>query len=296
MGRHGRPFNLFSLAISSVLLTSTNNPTVKHLAKMRDNRARRRAGRVLVDGWRETRRAIESGLTPIGVYVVDQTAEHSAGSAGAATDAMSESEQWVRGSCAATLCRVSENVMKKIAYGQSDRGVVAEFQTPQSELSDLNPPESGLVLVLDQIEKPGNIGAAFRCADAAGVDAIILTPASADRFNPNAIRSSLGAVFSVPSATADESVSRRWLSEKGYRLCTARVESSRPLWDCDLTGALAIIIGSEATGLGDNWQTDDRQAVDAVRIPMAGQVDSLNASVSAAVLLYEAQRQRQPYR
>jgi TrmH family RNA methyltransferase len=281
------------------LLTSTNNPTVKHLAKMRDNRARRRAGRILVDGWRETRRAIESGLHPIAVYVVDPTPQNptpqnSSGSSDAATDAKSESEQWVRESCRSTLCRVSEQVMQKIAYGQSDRGVVAEFQTPHGELSDLDPPKMGLVLVLDQIEKPGNIGAAFRCADAAGVDAIILTPSSADRFNPNAIRGSLGAVFCVPSATADESVARQWLIEKGYRLCAARVESSRPLWDCDLTGGLAIVIGSEARGLRDNWQTDENQTVEAIHIPMAGRVDSLNASVSAAVLLYEARRQRLP--
>ena len=97
----------------------------------------------------------------------------------------------------------------------------------------------------------------------------------------------------MPSATAHESDAKAWLAGHGYRVCAARVESSRPLWQADLTGRLAIIIGSEAHGLGDHWQSDDDVTVDAIRIPMAGHVDSLNASVSAAVLLYEAKRQRQ---
>ena len=277
----------FSLHRPQLLLTSTSNPTVKHLVKMRDNRARRRAGRVLVDGWRETQRAIESGLNPLGIYVV-------AGRGDAApTHPQSDAERFVTESEARALVNVSPTVMQKIAYGQSERGVVAEFAAPAWGLSELRLPDSGLVLVLDQIEKPGNIGAAFRCADAAGADAVILCPAAADRFNPNAIRNSLGAVFSLPSATADEPHAKAWLVEHGYRICAARVESSRPLWQADLTGRLALVIGSEAHGLGDHWQSDDDVTIDAIRIPMAGNIDSLNASVSAAVLLYEAQRQRQ---
>lgn len=257
---------------------------------MRDNRARRRANRILVDGWRETQRAIESGLVPIGVYVA--SAPGALPDDSMPDDAFSESQRWVRQSCEDVICQVSPVVMQKIAYGQSDRGVVAEFQSPKRDLSKLKTPESGLVLVLDRLEKPGNIGAAFRCADAAGAGAVILTPSTADRFNPNAIRSSLGAVFSVPSAAADEHEARDWLVERGYRLCAARVESSRAAWQTDLTGRVAIIIGSESKGLKDNWRSRDDAPVEAVRIPMAGKVDSLNASVSAAVLLYEAQRQR----
>lgn len=275
------------------LLTSTSNPTVKHLVKMRDNRARRRAERVLVDGWRETRRAIESGLRPLGVYVCGETDPPST------TDTDTEisdrqCREYVVGAARDALVSVSAKVMQKIAYGQSDRGVVAEFLAPDGGLGELSLPQSGLVLVLDQFEKPGNIGAAFRCADAASVDAVILSPSTADRFNPNAIRSSLGAVFTVPGASADEPEVRAWLLRQNYRICAARVESSRPLWQTDLTGPLAIVIGSEAHGLGDCWQGDDDCVIDAVRIPMAGAVDSLNASVSAAVILYEAARQRAP--
>jgi TrmH family RNA methyltransferase len=274
------------------LLTSTSNPTVKRLVKMRDNRVRRRSGRILVDGWRETIRAIESGLKPIGVYVTGDSILDSDPQADSELDADRATASAVLADVADALCRVSPAVMHKIAYGQSDRGVVAEFDAPRWGLAECDLPPSGLVLVLDQFEKPGNLGAAFRCADAAGADAVIVTPATADRFNPNAIRSSLGAVFTVRSAAADENEAKRWLAEHGYRLCAARVESSQPLWQCDLTGPLAIVIGSEANGLGAHWQSDADATVDAVRIPMGGTVDSLNASVSAAVLLYEASRQR----
>jgi TrmH family RNA methyltransferase len=151
--------------------------------------------------------------------------------------------------------------------------------------------------VLDGFEKPGNIGAAFRCADAAGVGAVILTPKSADPLNPNAIRGSLGTVFTLPFAVADESEARRWLAARRYRTFAARVESSKPLWECDFSGPTAIVIGNEAGGLGDHWSAatapgDVADDIHAVRIPMAGSVDSLNASASAAVLLFEARRQR----
>lgn len=265
------------------LLTSTNNPTVKHLVKMRDNRSRRRAGGVIVDGWRETSQAMRSGLHPQGVYVCDS---------GDGSGSRSDLERQVIDQAGGALVRVSEAVMHKIAYGQSARGVVAEFGEPDWQIDSIEPAPGGCILVLDRIEKPGNIGAAFRCADAAGVDAVLLTPATADRFNPNAIRSSLGAVFTVPSAVVDESQARQWLTDNGFKLCAARVESSRPLWETDLSGPVAIIVGSEAHGLGDHWQSDQRSPIQSVRIPMSGGVDSLNASVSAAVLLYEAARQR----
>ncbi|KAA5545580.1 RNA methyltransferase [Roseiconus nitratireducens] len=253
---------------------------------MRDNRARRRAGKMLVDGYRETRRAMESGLEPTGVYVLSEETRPTPGPQESAAD-----RDWVHRHAGAALQTVSAAVMQKIAYGQSARGVVAEFQAPGGDLSSLTLPSTPLILVLDQVEKPGNVGAAFRCADAAGVDAVILTPAESDRYNPNAIRSSLGAVFTVASAVADETDARRWLRAQGIPMFAARVESSRPLWATDLSGAAAIIVGSEALGLGDRWDGPQGD-VQGVHIPMAGQVDSLNVSVSAAVLLYEAARQR----
>lgn len=237
---------------------------------------------MLVDGWRETRCALESGLKPLGLYCMEETSE-----------LRSWEESDVRRRTAEIAVAVSAAVMQKISYGQSDRGVVAEFEMPPWGLDDLVLPECPLVLVLDQMEKPGNIGAAFRCADAAGVDAVILTPPSSDRFNPNAIRSSLGAIFTVPSAVTDERTAKTWLSANNVAVFAARVESSQPIWSTRFGSAAAIVIGSEANGLGQRWQSDEDVTVIGTRLPMSGTVDSLNASVSAALMLYEAKRQRE---
>ncbi len=270
--------------VTSVLLSSLTNPTVKHLVRMRDNRARRKAGRVMVDGWRETQQAIDGGLKPIGIYASEESESENV--------FLRQTERVVRARFPELLREVSPSVMAKISYGQSARGVVAEFDVPSRDLSSLSSEDVQLVLVLDRIEKPGNLGAAFRCADAAGVDAVIVTPQQSDLFNPNAIRSSLGSVFSVPAATADESSARKWLKDRDIQVLAARVEASKPLWETDLTGKVALVIGSESHGLEDRWQAGDDITVEGVHLPMFGHVDSLNASVSAAVMLYEAKRQR----
>ena len=182
--------------------------------------------------------------------------------------------------------------MERIAYGQSHRGVVAEFVQPTLSFASLVLPPSPLILILDQIEKPGNLGAIFRSADAAGIDAILLCETH-DLFNPNAIRSSLGSVFHIPSAAGDEQQIGQFLREQGIRPLAARVESATELWQCRLNGPLAIILGSEANGLGERWQSLAGAPIEGVRIPMLGRIDSLNVSVSAAVIAMEARRQRE---
>ncbi|MGB7347837.1 MAG: RNA methyltransferase [Pirellulaceae bacterium] len=256
------------------VLQSTANPTVRRLVRMRDNRTRRRSGRILVDGWRETQRACESGLELITIYTLQ--------------DGVDEARQLA--SDAVQI--VTASVMEKISFGQSSRGVVSEFVEPIKQLDDLELPESPLLLVLDQIEKPGNIGAVFRCADGAGVDAVLLSDCQSDLYNPNAIRSSLGAVFSVPTVSDSAENIQAFLSSRSIRTLAARVESSTELWDTDLSTPLAIVLGSEANGLGNRWQSIHGNVVAGVRIPMSGQVDSLNISVSAAVLAFEAARLR----
>jgi RNA methyltransferase, TrmH family len=189
------------------------------------------------------------------------------------------------------LTWVADSVIEKISFGQSVRGVVAEFDEPTRTLNDLRLPASPLILVLDQVEKPGNIGAVFRSVDAAGIDAVVLCESN-DIFNPNAIRSSLGGVFHVPSADGTEAEVKRFLQSRGIRVLAARVESSEQLWAADLSGPLAIVLGSEADGLAGRWQEIGGCPIAGVRIPMAGKVDSLNVSVSAAVIGFEAIRQR----
>jgi TrmH family RNA methyltransferase len=264
------------------VLHSAANPTVRHLIRMRDNRARRRARRVLVDGWRETAQAIQAGLSLCGIYLPsgselppDQFGHHPEHHAIA-----TRKLQWV-----------SAALMERISYGQSARGVVAEFEQPERTLAKLSLPPSPTLLILDQIEKPGNLGAVFRCADAAGVDAIVICGA-ADPFNPNTIRSSLGAVFRVPFATADESETEQFLISRGIPALAARVESSQSLWEVGLDPPIAIILGSEADGLGDRWARLGDEPIPGVQIPMFGQVDSLNLAVSAAIIAFEAARRR----
>ena len=267
----------FVTAADETELRSTSNPTVRRLVRLRDNRFRRRSQRVLVDGWRECRSAIGSGLELCGLYVADEPSEFH--------DVVQHARR------TQNLQRVTPAILEKIGYGQSSRGVVAEFHQPERSLEMLSLPETPLILVLDQVEKPGNVGAVFRCADAAGVDAVILTE-TGDLFNPNAIRSSLGAVFRVPSAVASAQQAADFFVDQGVRVLAARVESSNSLWESDLGGSLAIVLGSEAEGLADRWQTLAQTPIEGVQIPMFGVVDSLNVAVSAAVIAFEASRIR----
>ena len=270
-------------------IQSTSNPTIKRLVRLRNNRFRRQSGRVVVDGWRETAQAVKAGLQWCNLFLLsDQPPTDVLDSADlAACQSVLQSAKQHH-----SVQLVSESVMQKIAYGQSGRGVVAEFTEPEHRLSDLHLPANAVVLVLDQIEKPGNIGAVFRCADAADIDAVILCDAVSDIFNPNAIRGSLGSVFSVPSASGSQAEVSEFLLDHKLRPLAARVQSSHCYWQADWTSPVAIILGSESGGLGDRWQQLGGQAIEAVHIPMNGSIDSLNLSVSAALLAYEALRHR----
>ena len=188
-----------------------------------------------------------------------------------------------------SLYEVSEDVYNKIAYRESTEGIIAEVVTPHNTLEDLRLKENPLIAVLESVEKPGNLGAVFRSADAAGADAVIICDPLTDLYNPNLIRSSIGGVFTVQSAVCDSASAISWLKARGMKILTAQLQDSSWYYDVDMKGGTAIVIGTEATGLTEQW----REAADAhIRIPMLGALDSLNASVSAAILLFEAVRQR----
>ena len=274
------------------VLQSLSNPTVRRLVRMRDNRARRRAAVVLVDGWRETLRAIESGIELRSVYAVEAESATDSQTSGNVDRQNERAEVLAHARKSGTWQPVSPNVLRKISYGQSDRGVVAEFTMPSRTLDSLDLPNAPIVLVLDQIEKPGNVGAVLRCADAAKIDAVILSDCKCDLFNPNTIRSSLGAVFTLPCASESSSSVESFLIKNEIRPLAARVESSSDLWSTDFAGSVAIILGNEANGLANRWQMLGEKPINGVRIPMQGQVDSLNISVAAAVIAFEAIRLR----
>ena len=185
---------------------------------------------------------------------------------------------------------VSGDVYRKIAMREGTEGVIADVRIPERRLEDLSLPENPLVMVLESVEKPGNLGAVLRSADAAGADAVLCCDPLTDLWNPNLIRASVGAVFTVPCVCCGSEEAIAFLKARGIRILTAQLQDSSLYYDCGMTGGTALVMGTEATGLTPQW----REAADAhIRIPMLGALDSLNVSVSAAILLFEAVRQRQ---
>lgn len=187
------------------------------------------------------------------------------------------------------LIQVSSPVMEKIAYRANVPNVVAVLKSPQRSLAQFELKKNPLVLVLETVEKPGNLGAILRTADAAGVDAVLLCDPQTDWYNPNVIRASLGAVFTVPTFSVSAEEALLWLKDQNIRIFATYLEASYPYYDCDFRGPSALVMGTEADGISPFWV---QHAPQRVIIPMYGQVDSMNVSVSTAILLFEALRQR----
>jgi TrmH family RNA methyltransferase len=184
---------------------------------------------------------------------------------------------------------VSPPVYEKMAYREGTEGIIAVVKTKAHHLNGLTLREHPLIVVLERVEKPGNLGAILRTAEAAGVDAVIVCDPLTDLYNPNLIRASIGGVFSVPTAVCTSKECIAFLKEHKIRILTAQLQDSYDYYDYDMRGATAIVMGTESTGLSQQW----REAADVhIRIPMLGRLDSLNVSVSAAILMYEAVRQR----
>lgn len=261
------------------VLTSFANPRVKAATALRDRRARERSGLTLIDGTREIRRALDAGAEVVEAFSCETLlAGHDAR---AALDLL--------GARGVVVQPTNEAVFAKLAFGERAEGLVAIARIPSTALADLELPGDPLVAVIEGVEKPGNVGAVLRTADGAGVDAVVAASPRTDLFNPNAIRASAGTMFTVPVAAAPAAEVLAWLRERGMRIVAARVDAERLYTEVDLTGPLVLVLGAEADGLTETWTAED---IEAVRLPMLGVADSLNVSVSAAILLYEARRQR----
>lgn len=258
-------------------LTSSSNPYFKSATKLREGRARRKQARFLIDGQREIERAIQCQFQPIELYFTSSNRS------------FIQSIQPLDRLADVRAYEITDAMMKTLAYGQREDDVVAVCQVPSGSLENLQLLASPLIAVLDNIEKPGNIGAIFRTADAVGADAVLLSDCGGDPFNPNAIRASSGTVFSVPFASDSASNIIEYLVARNIRIVTTRVDAHQSHWDCDWSGGIALVIGSEATGISDAWRKTNMEGI---RIPMAGIADSLNASITAAICLYEAARNR----
>jgi TrmH family RNA methyltransferase len=259
-------------------ITSLTNARVKAAVRLRDRREREATGLTIVDGAREILRALDAGVEVDVAYVAADTLR--------SADAMEAADRLRAGGA---VIEASAAVLSKIAFGDRADGVVAIVRVPGRRLAQLELPTSPLLVVVERVEKPGNLGAVLRSADGAGIDAVIVADPLTDPFNPNAIRASLGTIFTVPIVTAAAEEARDWLISRGIRAVAAVVDAPTTYTDADLSGPMAIVLGSEAGGLTETWRGD---AVEAVSIPMRGDADSLNVSIAGAVLLYEAVRQR----
>jgi TrmH family RNA methyltransferase len=261
-------------------ITSRQNARVKEAAKLRSGRQRERQRRFLIDGAREILRAIGAGVEVVEAFICEPLLHDDESRDAAARLAESS----------AIVATVSEEVFEKVCFGERTGGVLAVARTPSRSLEQLKLSAAPLVAVLEGIEKPGNVGAVLRSADGAGVDAVIVADPRTDLFNPNTIRASLGAVFdaNVCTATTDETLA--WLRAHKLSIFAARPDAELLYTTADFRGPAAIVLGSEAEGLSDKWLGVD---VTGVKLPMRGVADSLNVSATAAVLFYEAQRQRQ---
>lgn len=260
------------------VISSTSNPRIRDVLRLRDRRGRAAAGLTLVDGLREVQRALDAGVAIELAYVGPAAAR---GAGPAVRDRLA--------TAGIPIVEVGEAVEARLAFGDRVEGIVAVVRPPALGLADLRIPPSPLLVVLEGVEKPGNLGAVLRSVDGAGADGLIAADPLADLWSPNAIRASLGTIFGVPTAVATSDAVIAWCRERAIRLIAARVDATTTYTDADLTGPLALVLGSEATGLTDAWR---RAGVEGVRLPMHGIADSLNVSVAGAVLLYEARRQR----
>ena len=283
-------------------ITSAQNRKVKELLTLVEkSKARSAAGLFVVEGQRELGHCLDAGFIPETLFICgDVMAVQNNAVNGAKTGHLAENIEGKDGLDALvakaealnprlSVVQIPAFLYEKVAYRGSTEGIIAEVHSVPRSLDDLRLGESPLVMVLESVEKPGNLGAVLRSADAAGADAVVVCDPLTDIWNPNLIRSSVGAVFSVPVAVCTSADAIAFLKERGIRILTAQLQDSEWYYDTDMTGATALVMGTESTGLTQAW----RDSADAhIKIPMLGRLDSLNVSVSAAVLLYEAVRQR----
>ena len=301
---------------------STANPRIKQLVALQEkSRLRRETGLFVVEGRRELERCLAAGYEPESVFVCPEIAGDGAFPVGTVVardlvngrgpdltglrrklvferrpggDGRDSAKRVVPTGndtvpAYTTVFQVSRAVYDKIAYRGGTEGLIATVRCRERRLEDLTLPPHPLIVVLEAVEKPGNLGAILRSADAARADAVLVCDPLTDLYNPNLIRASLGACFTVPTVAVPSAEAIAWLRAHGIRILTAQLQDSVPYYDTDMRGGTALVMGTEATGLTEPW----RAAADAhIRIPMLGTVDSLNVSVSTAILLFEAVRQR----
>jgi TrmH family RNA methyltransferase len=257
------------------VITSTHNPKIKSLISLEKPRERRKQQLFIIEGKKEIGLALK--------------ADYRIGNLFYCVDIFPETDLKSLGIENKFLVPVTQEVYDKIAVRENSGGVIAVAEMKVHRLDEIKLSPSPLVLVLESVEKPGNLGAILRTADAAGLDAVIVCDLQTDFYNPNVIRSSLGCVFTVPIASATSEETITWLTKNNINIYCTYLKASKPYYDVDFRQPGAIVMGTEATGLSDAWV---KSANANIIIPMQGAIDSINVSNAAAVIVFEAIRQR----
>ena len=259
-------------------ITSVQNPKIKNVIKLRNARERRKQNLVVIEGMRELSLAISAGIQVESLFMCEKLLK--------SDDRYRVDTSKINPD---SIFEVSGDVFGKMALREESDGYIALAKPSRLDLEDVRLKKYPLVFVLVSGEKPGNLGAVLRTADASGADAVIVCDSQTDIYNPNVIRSSLGCIFTTQVIVCDGEQAVNWLKKKKIRIVAATPGAKKFYYDADLTGPCAIVMGSEAYGLSEKWLTESNAEV---KIPMAGKIDSLNVSTSCAVLVFEVLRQR----
>ena len=260
------------------MITSLTNIRIKNVVALRDSKRRKATGLTIVEGERETARAFEAGVTVKELYICRKL-----------LGAKKVDDTAAPNSRNVPVYETTKAVFSKMAYGDRAEGVLAVCEPPLISLKDLPKKTDPLFVIVEGVEKPGNLGAILRTCDGAGVDGVIICDGKTDIYNPNVIRSSLGTIFSVNVVVSSNEETLKYLRSNKVTICATFLRSNTVYTDKNFTNALAVVVGSEQNGLTHFWV---QQADCKVKIPMKGHADSLNVSASTAILLYEAIRQR----
>lgn len=262
-------------------ITSPHNKEIKRLLQLQEkSRNRRKENVFIVEGQRETALAVKGDYEPLQLYFTPDLIQFQ----DVLNIARSGNNE------PAEIIEITKEVYEKVAYRGSTEGLIAVFKSRAHDLEDIAFNNSNpLILIAEAPEKPGNIGAILRTADAAAVDAVIIANPKTDLYNPNIIRSSVGCVFTNQIATGSTTEIIDFLKRHNINIYAAALQASRPYHEIDFKEASAIVMGTEATGLSDEWL---KNATQNIIIPMHGEIDSMNVSVAAGILIFEAKRQR----
>jgi TrmH family RNA methyltransferase len=261
-------------------ITSIQNPKIKNIVKLQQKSSeRKKQNLIVIEGLREIGLASRSGMSLKSLFICTDIIPYEY----VLNDLKSEIQ----------TITVTKEIFEKIAYRGSTEGVIALAEPKKNNLNDVHLGQNPLVIVLESVEKPGNLGAILRTADAAKVDAVIICDPLTDIYNPNVIRSSVGCVFTnqIVACSSDETIN--WLKEKEIKSYAAALTAKKNYHEIDFKGGTAIVMGTEADGLTDKWLIESNEQI---IIPMSGEIDSLNVSTSTAILVFEAMRQRNFYK